>query len=156
LEEGSLNYHKEYFHTFIERCEYLLHKAVRTELQQSVNQGNISMGTSGSGGGGLRDSTTWSQSVGGESTGSDLYNPLPQYRRYLQAQTPTRSIKNVAISPPLTAENDSDSVRNEIVNAHLEDEQSIASNGGGASVLNIRPPSSTTRNPGLGSGETEV
>ena len=177
LEDGSVNYHKEYFHTFIERCEYLLHKAVRAELQQSINQsngGNIGTATVG-GGGGLRDSTTWSQSVGGESAGSDLYNPLPQYRRYLQVQTQTHphphsksqaqaqsqrqeqttsraSMTSGGTSPPLTAENDSDSVRNEIVNAHLEDEQFVASNGGGASVSNIRPTSSTARNPGLGSG----
>lgn len=181
LEEGAINYHKEYFHTFIERCEYLLHKAVRAELQHSVNQsngGNIGTATVG-GGGGLRDSTTWSQSVGGESTGSDLYNPMPQYRRYLQAQAQANSNthsqeqshtqsqtqptyrSSIApgpgkisgeTSPPLTAENDTDSVRNEIVNAHLEDEQFIASNGGGASVPHIRPTSSTTRNPGLGSG----
>lgn len=145
LEDESINYHKEYFHTFIERCEYLLHKAVRTDLQQSINQGNVNASSANGG------SSNW-------STGSDLYNPLPQYRQYLreksQSRTPITSkdtSKDTSIDTS-TVENDSDSVRNEIVNAHLEDEQFTASNGGGTSVPNIRPASSTTRNPGLGTG----
>ena len=141
-DDGSVNYHKEYFHTFIERCEYLLHKAARSELQQSVNQPNA---TNVSTGGGLRDTTTWSQSVGGDTTGSDLYNPLPQYRAYLR-QKPTGTIVG---SGKTMGNVETDSVRNEIVNAHLEDEQFIASNGGGASVPHIRPTSSTAGNPGL-------
>jgi hypothetical protein len=128
------NYHKEYFHVFIERCEYLLHKAVRSELQQSVKQ----TAQSNLGGGA-------SMSVGGESTGSNLYIPLPRYRQILESQTQLTG--KAGITTP-------DSPDNEIVNAHLEDEQFIASNGGGASVPHIRPTSSTARNPGLDPEET--
>jgi hypothetical protein len=142
----KINFHKEYFNIFIERCEYLLHKAVRSDLQQSTRQ---SQPTSNY----LSNGTSTTNSVGGDTTGTDLYNPMPQYRNILQKQDPSPKRQLALNIQANRRTTDLDSPVNEIVNAHLEDEQFIASNGGGASVPHIRPTTPTTRIPGLSDGD---